>query len=106
MIVLKNILVATDFGEASDAALTYGRELARTFGGTLHVLHVVENLFTTVYGAEGYVYQAFCPLFSTAGQYAVIGSWIIGNTAAGIGIREDASPITQNTSRFVPHYFV
>jgi nucleotide-binding universal stress UspA family protein len=55
MIVLKNILVATDFGEASEAALNYGRELARTFGATLHVLHVVENLAATVYGAEGYV---------------------------------------------------
>ena len=57
------------------------------------------------YGAEGYVYQAFAPLFSAAGQYAVIGSWMIGDAAAGIGIREDNTPITQNTSRFVPHYF-
>ena len=59
-----------------------------------------------VYGAEGYVYQAYSPLFSAAGHYAVIGSWVIGAAAAGIGIREDATPITQNTSRFVPHYFV
>ena len=44
MILLKNILVATDFGEASDAALSYGRDLARTYGATLHVLHVAENL--------------------------------------------------------------
>jgi nucleotide-binding universal stress UspA family protein len=44
MIALKNILVATDFGEQSDAALTYGRDLARTFDARLHVLHVVENL--------------------------------------------------------------
>ena len=44
MIVLKTILVATDFGETSDAALTYGRDLARTFGARLHVLHVAENL--------------------------------------------------------------
>ena len=43
MIVLNNILVATDFGESSDAALSYGRALARQFGGTLHVLHVVED---------------------------------------------------------------
>jgi len=57
------------------------------------------------YGAEGYVYQAYCPLYSAAGQYAVIGSWVVGDEAAGIGIREDASPITRNTSRFVPHYF-
>ena len=31
MITLKNILVATDFSEPSDAALIYGRALARTF---------------------------------------------------------------------------
>ena len=45
MIVLKNILVATDFGPASAAALTYGRALAKTFGARLHLLHVAENSF-------------------------------------------------------------
>ena len=55
MITLKNILVATDFSEPSEAALTYGRALARTFGATLHVLHVADNLSSAVYGAEGYV---------------------------------------------------
>ena len=44
MILMNKILVATDFGEASDAALTYGRALARTFGARLHLLHVTENL--------------------------------------------------------------
>ena len=55
MITLKNILVATDFSEPSDAALIYGRALARSFSATLHVLHVVGNLSSAVYGAEGYV---------------------------------------------------
>ncbi|HET6955543.1 MAG TPA: universal stress protein [Vicinamibacterales bacterium] len=54
MIALKNILVATDFSEPSDAALAYGRALARTFGATLHVVHVVDNVSTLVYGAEVY----------------------------------------------------
>ena len=45
MIVAKNLLVATDFSPASDAALAYGRALARTFGATLHLLHVLENPF-------------------------------------------------------------
>jgi len=45
MIVLKNILIATDFGPASDAALTYGRALAKAFGARLHLLHVAENNF-------------------------------------------------------------
>jgi nucleotide-binding universal stress UspA family protein len=43
MITIKNVLVATDFSETSASALNYGREFARTFGATLHVLHVVEN---------------------------------------------------------------
>jgi nucleotide-binding universal stress UspA family protein len=54
MIALKHILVATDFSEPSDAALAYGRALARTFGATLHVVHVVDNVPTLVYGAEAY----------------------------------------------------
>jgi glutathionylspermidine synthase len=58
------------------------------------------------YGAEGYVYQAYHPLPVHAGSHAVIGSWIVGDEAAGIGIREDESPVTKNSSRFVPHYFV
>jgi nucleotide-binding universal stress UspA family protein len=45
MTTLKNVLVATDFSEASDAALDYGREFARNFGATLHVAHVLENVF-------------------------------------------------------------
>ena len=43
MIRLEHILVATDFGEASENALNYGRSLARTFGGRLRVLHVAQN---------------------------------------------------------------
>ena len=52
MIALNNILVTTDFGEASDAALRYGRELAERFGATLHVLHVAENVAIATLGAE------------------------------------------------------
>ena len=44
MIALKNILVATDFSEPSDAAVRYGKELAQRFDASLHVLHVVDDL--------------------------------------------------------------
>jgi glutathionylspermidine synthase len=57
------------------------------------------------YGGEGFVYQAIAPLPSFEGRYPVIGSWIVGEEPAGIGIREDDSPITKNSSRFLPHYF-
>ncbi len=36
----------------------------------------------------------------------VIGSWIIGGKARGIGVREDTSLITKNTSRFIPHAII
>lgn len=57
------------------------------------------------YGEEGFVWQAYHPIARFGEHHAVIGSWIVGEEPAGIGIREDASPITRNSSRFVPHYF-
>ena len=57
------------------------------------------------YGEEGFIWQAYHPIARFGQHHAVIGSWIVGEEPAGIGIREDASPITRNTSRFVPHYF-
>jgi glutathionylspermidine synthase len=58
------------------------------------------------YGAEGRVYQAYVPIPRFGEDYVTIGSWVIGDEPAGIGLREDTSEITCNTSRFVPHYFV
>lgn len=55
------------------------------------------------YGREGFIRQALAPLPDFEGQRAVIGSWIVGQESAGIGIRESAGPITDNRSRFVPH---
>ncbi|HET7401469.1 MAG TPA: glutathionylspermidine synthase family protein [Usitatibacter sp.] len=57
------------------------------------------------YGGEGFIWQAYHALPCFDGNYAVIGSWVVGDEPAGIGIREDATPITRDTSRFVPHYF-
>ena len=45
-----------------------------------------------------------------AGEVAWVPSghdaWVVGDEPAGIGIREDTTVITKNTSMFVPHYFV
>ncbi len=57
------------------------------------------------YGAEGFVHQQWMPLPEIDGHYPVIGGWIIAGKPHGIGIREDTTPITRDTSRFVPHYF-
>ena len=49
------ILVPTDFSEPSDAALEYARTVATKFGGTLHLLHVIEDPYRATYAAEVYV---------------------------------------------------
>jgi len=55
------------------------------------------------YGAEGFIRQGLAPLPNFAGQYAVIGSWLVDHTPCGLSVREDENPITGNTSRFLPH---
>lgn len=57
------------------------------------------------YGREGTICQQYQPLPCFDGNYPVVGSWVIGGEPAGIGIREDSSEITTNSSRFIPHYF-
>jgi glutathionylspermidine synthase len=55
------------------------------------------------YGAEGFVRQALAPLPDFGGVYPVVGSWLVAGEPCGLSIREDATPITGNGSRFLPH---
>jgi len=59
-----------------------------------------------LYRSDLNIYQEICYLPEFQGNYPVIGSWVVGEESAGMGIREDKSKITANLSRFVPHYFV
>lgn len=62
-----------------------------------------ESATSGVYGAEGYVYQLFDPLPQFEGMHPVLGVWIVGDTAAGLGLRETPGLITDDGSAFVPH---
>lgn len=44
MILLRNILVPTDFSQASKSALVYAVEFARKFGAKIHLLHIVQDV--------------------------------------------------------------
>lgn len=55
------------------------------------------------YGAEGFIRQALAPLPDFGGVFPVIGSWLVAHEPCGLSIREDATPITGNSSRFLPH---
>lgn len=58
------------------------------------------------YGDGPAILQAFHPLPEFDGHYPLVGSWVIADAPAGLGIREDATLVTQDTSRFVPHVIV
>jgi glutathionylspermidine synthase len=62
------------------------------------------------YGGEGFVFQAWHPVAAATGadgrrHHAVLGLWMVGDVACGLGIREDDGPVTRDSSRFVPHLF-
>ncbi|WP_254460012.1 glutathionylspermidine synthase family protein [Xanthomonas sacchari] len=56
--------------------------------------------------AGPYVRQQAHPLPAFDGRYPMVGSWIVGDRACGIGIREDDGPITRDSARFLPHAIV
>ena len=51
------------------------------------------------------IYQQRAGLFNQDGHFAVIGSWIVGESAAGMIIRDHDREIVQDRSRVVPHWF-
>ena len=63
-----------------------------------------ERLFQEGPYTEGpFILQKFEPLPKFGDSFTLIGSWVIGDVPSGIGIREDDTLITKNTSRFIPH---
>lgn len=58
-----------------------------------------------LYTEDQFIYQKKADLFYSDGNYAVLGSWVIDGKAAGLGMRESTSRITNNMGRFVPHIF-
>ena len=55
------------------------------------------------YGEEGFIYQELVEVEAQDGMYPIIGSWVIGGTSCGIGIRENVSRISDDMSFFAPH---
>ncbi|MDO9395816.1 MAG: glutathionylspermidine synthase family protein [Herbiconiux sp.] len=79
-----------------------GREGANVtlFDGSGHPVAAADG----AYGDEGFVFQERAVFAPIPGKTAVIGSWIVGETPAGIDLRETSGPITGDLAEFVPHY--
>lgn len=64
----------------------------------------VEASDAVSYAQHPRIVQGYAPLPVFDGFRPVIGAWIVGDTCAGMGLREDRSRITQDLSRFKPHF--
>jgi len=85
---------------------TGGPEIAKPLWGREGANVIAPGIETDgPYADQPKLYQAYAELPCFAGRYPVLGSWIVAGKPAGLGIREDATPVTRDTSRFVPHYF-
>jgi glutathionylspermidine synthase len=101
--------VAAAFGRA-EAQLGAGhvrKPILSREGASVSILKsgkVIEQSISSDYAELPRIIQAYAPLPQFDGFRPVIGAWIVGQACAGIGIREDRSRITQDLSRFKPHY--
>jgi hypothetical protein len=86
ILILKDLLVATDFEETDASALACGRDLARQYGARLHILNVVDNLV----------------VMDTHGR-STVGRMLMGSAAERVG--RAAAPRPVLTARYPGHGF-
>jgi len=65
---------------------------------------VIEQAQERTYDDHPMIAQAYAEMPVMGGFRPIIGSWVVGETCVGMGLREDRSRITQDLSRFKPHY--
>ncbi|VXC21540.1 putative synthetase/amidase [Luteimonas sp. 9C] len=101
-------LLAAEFDTGGDLPAGWVRKPLHSREGANIELHLADGQrlhSDGPYTGPG-IRQAAHPLPRFDGHYPMVGSWIVGDHACGIGIREDDSPITRDSARFVPHAIV
>ncbi|QUS37311.1 glutathionylspermidine synthase family protein [Falsirhodobacter algicola] len=64
----------------------------------------LETAHDRAYDQGAKIVQAYAPLPVFDGFRPVLGAWIVGEECVALGIREDRARITQDLSRFKPHF--
>ena len=103
-----NLLPAFFEGDAGAAELGDNFVRKPLFSREGSNIRVVLGGRTTVdntgpYGREGFILQAYHAMPRFVGNNTIVGSWVVGGEACGIGIREDTTLVTRDLARFLPH---
>ncbi|CZF83115.1 Putative acid--amine ligase YgiC [Grimontia celer] len=74
-------------------------------GANIEVIRNGASTFKTdgPYDLSQAIVQQYQPLPKFGNNFTLIGSWLVNDRAAGISIREDASLVTQDLARYLPH---
>nr|WP_086940498.1 glutathionylspermidine synthase family protein [Thaumasiovibrio occultus] len=77
-------------------------------GANIEIVKGGKSLLKTEgpYGHEGAIIQQLQELPKFAGNFTLVGSWLINGEPAGMSIREDDTLVTQDYSRYVPHIII
>ncbi|MDB6182715.1 glutathionylspermidine synthase family protein [Paracoccus fistulariae] len=103
--------VAASFDRAADA-IRAGHVVKPLFSREGASISIVENGDVTEtspnndYDDHPKIVQALATLPDFDGFHPIIGSWVVGGTCVGMGLREDRARITQDLSRFKPHFII
>lgn len=89
----------------------HGREGSNIFQSTFENGTHVERLaqgshLVPEYDHWGYMHQKWVDIPNHDGYYPIIGSWIIGDQACGMSIREDKNLVTGNNAFFASHMMI
>ena len=101
-------LLPARFDDGRPLAAGWVRKPLHSREGANVALHLADGREVTTPGpyAGPCILQACHPLTAFASQYPLVGSWVVGDHACGMGLREDRSLVTQDSARFVPHAII
>jgi glutathionylspermidine synthase len=94
--------VADQFRQAHVVKPIFSRE-----GASISIVEggeITEASPNTDYDQHPRIVQAYAPLSDFDGFKPIVGAWIVGDACVGMGLREDKFRITQDLSRFKPHF--
>jgi len=101
-------LLAAEFDDGSELPRGWVRKPLFSREGANVAMHLADGSWQESEGpyTGPAIRQAAHPLTAFDGGYPLIGSWVVGDQACGMGIREDNSRITRDSARFVPHAII
>ncbi len=101
-------LLAAEFDDGSALPRGWVRKPLFSREGANVAMHLADGSWQESEGpyTGPAIRQAAHPLTSFDGGYPLVGSWVVGDQACGMGIREDSSRITRDSARFVPHAII